>query len=56
MTPLDETEAFEARRLWMQPTLDNAMADLRGRVPGADADALFQALDQRADQIIDPRR
>lgn len=54
MTSLDESEAFKARRLWVQPNLESTLSHVRLALPGADADALLRALDERADQIIDP--
>ena len=53
MTSLDETEAFEARRVWMQPNLDNTLVQGTFALPGAAAEEFMQALDDRADQIID---
>mgnify|MGYP001820896885 CR=1 FL=1 len=52
MTPLDETEAFKARRFWYQPNLGNTLGLATMAMPGADMEALITSLDQRADEII----
>jgi len=54
MTPTDETTAFKMRRLWIQPDLGNTIATGTFTLPGGDAEALLQAVDERADQIVDP--
>ncbi|MCP3976616.1 MAG: HNH endonuclease, partial [bacterium] len=55
MAPLDEAEAFRARRLWMQPNLANTLSVGTFAMSGADADQFLTSLDERADQIIDPQ-
>lgn len=55
MTPVDEAEAFASRRLWMQPNLDSTTVQGHFTLPGADAQALMDALDRRADLIVDPQ-
>ncbi|NND03757.1 MAG: hypothetical protein HKN91_13320 [Acidimicrobiia bacterium] len=54
MTPLDEAQAFRARRLWFQPNLGNTLATGSFAMTGADMEAVLTALDNRADDIIDP--
>ncbi len=54
MTPLDETQAFKARRLWFQPNLGNTLATATMAMTGADMEAVLTALDRRADTIINP--
>jgi hypothetical protein len=59
ITPSDETAAFKMRRLWFQPNLGNTIATGSLTMAGADVDSLIEAIDQRADAIInpdDPRR
>jgi len=53
MSPLDEIEAFRARRIWMQPNLTNTLSRGTFAMPGVDADLFLAGLDQRADAIID---
>lgn len=53
MTSWDETNAFNARRLWVQPNLDNTLAIGTFAMPGAHVDAFLQGLDERADRIVD---
>ena len=55
MAPLNESEAFGARRLWMQPNLANTLTVGTFAMPGVDADQFLASLDQRADEIIDPQ-
>ncbi len=54
MAPVDEAEAFRARRLWMQPNLANTLSVGTFAMSGVDADQFLASLDERADQIIDP--
>jgi hypothetical protein len=54
MTPLDETQAFRARRLWFQPNLGGTLATGTFAMTGADMEAVITAIDRRADEIIDP--
>jgi len=54
MTYMDEATAFRGRRLWFQPSLGNSMAVGSLAMPGADMEALLDAIDRRADEIIDP--
>ena len=56
MTPLDETQAFRARRLWFQPNLGSTLAMASMAMTGADMEAVLTELDRRADEIIDPAR
>ena len=51
----DEATAFRMRRLWFQPNLGNTLATGSITMTGADAEAFLEAIDQRADEIIDPR-
>ncbi len=54
MSPLDESEAFRARRLWFQPNLGGTLATGSFAMTGADMEAVLTALDNRADEIVDP--
>ena len=54
MTHVDEAAAFRGRRLWFQPNLGNTMGIGSLAMPGADMDVLLDAIDRRADEIIDP--
>ncbi len=54
LTPLDETQAFKARRLWFQPNLGSTLATGSFAMTGADMETVLTALDRRADQIVDP--
>jgi hypothetical protein len=54
MSPLDEAAAFRARRLWFQPNLGNTLGEGSFTMTGADMDAVIDAIDRRADEIIDP--
>ena len=54
MTPMDETAAFKARRLWFQPNLGSTLATGSFAMTGADMEAVLTALDRRADEIVDP--
>ena len=54
MTPLDETQAFRARRVWFQPNLGGTLGTGSLAMPGADMEAIITALDRRADQLVDP--
>jgi hypothetical protein len=54
MTHTDETSVFKMRRLWVQPGLGNTAATGTFTLSGGDAEALIEALDQRADRIVDP--
>jgi hypothetical protein len=54
MTPHDEATVFAMRRLWLQPNLANTLAVGTFTLPGADVDTFIEAIDQRADQIINP--
>lgn len=54
MTPLDEAAAFRGRRLWFQPNLANTFGVGSFAMTGADLDAVIDAIDHRADEIIDP--
>jgi len=54
MTPVDEAAVFKMRRLWFQPNLGNTIAVGSFAMPGADAESLISALDERADEIINP--
>lgn len=54
MTPLDEAQAFRARRLWFQPNLGGTLATATMAMTGADMEAVIGALDKRADDIVDP--
>lgn len=54
ITPSDETAAFKMRRLWFQPNLGNTIATGSLTMAGADVDSLIEAIDQRADAIINP--
>ncbi len=59
MTPIEEQDAFEMRRLWIQPNLDHTLATGTITLSGADVDVLLQALDKRADELVtadDPHR
>lgn len=55
MTPVDESKAFRMRRMWFQPNLGNTLGIASIAMTGADMDALIDAVDQRADEIIDPK-
>ena len=54
MTPLDEAAAFKMRRLWFQPNLGNTLTVASLTFAGADVDSFIEAVDKRADEIIDP--
>ncbi len=54
LAPADEAEAFESRRLVLQPNQDRTVMPGTLRLPGADADMLVAALDARAD-VLCPR-
>lgn len=54
MTPMDEAAAFRARRLWFQPNLGNTLGVGSFTMPGVDMDAVIDAIDKRADEIIRP--
>jgi hypothetical protein len=54
MTPHDEATVFKMRRLWFQPNLGNTMAVGTFAMPGADVDSFIEAVDRRADEIIQP--
>jgi hypothetical protein len=54
MTRTDEATAFKMRRLWIQPNLGNTLAIGSITMAGADVEHFLTAVDQRADQIIDP--
>jgi hypothetical protein len=54
VTHIDEAAAFRARRLWFQPSLGNTMAVGSFAMLGADMEALVEAVDRRADEIVDP--
>ena len=59
MTPTDEAAAFKMRRMWFQPNLGNTLATGSLTMASADVDSFLEAIDERADQIInpaDPRR
>ncbi|NNF54279.1 MAG: HNH endonuclease, partial [Acidimicrobiales bacterium] len=53
-TPVDETTAFRMRRLWFQPNLGNTVATGTFTMTGTDMELVLDAIDQRADAIIDP--
>ncbi len=53
-TPVDETTAFKARRLWFQPNLGSTLATGSFVMTGADMEAVLTALDRRVDEIVDP--
>ena len=54
MTPMDEAAAFRARRLWFQPNLGNTFGVGSFAMTGADMDAVIDAIDKRADEIVNP--
>jgi hypothetical protein len=54
MTPRDETTAFTMRRLWFQPNLGNTLATGSLTMTATDMESVLDAVDRRADQIIDP--
>ena len=54
MTPVDEATAHGMRRLWFQPNLGNTVATGSFTMTGTDMETLLQAVDTRADQVIDP--
>ena len=54
MTPVDEAAAFRGRRLWFQPNLGNTFGVGSFAMTGTDMDAVIDAVDQRADEIINP--
>ena len=54
MTPTDETAAFRGRRLWFQPNLGNTLGVGSFAMTGSDMDAVIDAIDKRADEIINP--
>ncbi len=59
MTPMDEAVAFRGRRLWFQPNLGSTHGVGSFAMTGADMDAVIDAIDKRADEIIgtdDPNR
>jgi hypothetical protein len=51
---MDEATAFGARRLWFQPNLGNTFGVGSFAMTGADMEAVIDAVDKRADEIIDP--
>ena len=54
MTPHDETTAFKMRRLWFQPNLGNTLAVGTLALTATDMESVLEAVDHRADEIIDP--
>ncbi len=54
MTPTDEATAFQMRRLWFQPNLGNTLATGSLTMTATDMESVLDAVDRRADQIIDP--
>ena len=54
MTPCNHQEAYEKRRLWIQPNLENTAATGTFTLSGVDVDILISGLDQRADQLCEP--
>ncbi len=54
MTPIDETTAFKMRRMWFQPNLGNTLAVGSLTMAAADMESVLDAVDRRADEIIDP--
>lgn len=54
MTPLDEAQAFRARRLWVQPNLGGTLGIGTFAMTGADMEAVITAIDLRADELVDP--
>ena len=51
MSEADEREVFEGRHLYVQPNLTNTAWRLRGMLPAADGELVFEALDATADKV-----
>ncbi len=53
LDPVAESDAFDQRRLWLQPNLSRTIMTGTVRLAGVDAETLLAALDQRADELVD---
>ena len=51
MSASSEAEAFQRRRIWMQPNLDRTVMTGTLTLSGTDAEVFLTALDQRADEL-----
>ena len=59
MSAVDEAVVFQGRALYAQPNLHNTVWNLRGRLPAADGEIVFTALEDTADRLTsakDPNR
>jgi hypothetical protein len=51
ITETDERDVFEGRHLYAKPNLANTAWRLRGMLPAADGEVVFEALDATADEV-----